>query len=153
MDVIRSWTCWTPFLGKGVDARAVEPLRGSLAREKRLDTCQALFLAVAVRADDHDGFAELLHAADDVTRTGGAPIPERDEHVAGLRHLMIAAHTSGLPEALPVGAEELMLDLMLPRPAIAELIGATGSAGDDLRDAMAIRREHLAQALIVGERA
>ena len=41
---------------------------------------------------------------------GGLPIPERDEQVACLRHLVIAAHTGAFPEALPVGAEELMLD-------------------------------------------
>ena len=51
---------------------------------------------------------------------------------------MIAAHTSGLPKPLPVGAKELMPDSVLPGPAIAELIGATGSAGEDLRDVMLV---------------
>ena len=45
-----------------------------------------------------------------------------------------------------------MLDLMLPGPAIAELIRALGAAGDDLRDAVALRRQRLTQELIVGER-
>ena len=65
---------------------------------------------------------------------------------------MIAARTSGLPEALPVGAEELMLDLMLPRPAIAELISATSAAREDLRDAGALQCQRLTQELIVGKR-
>src|SRR5262249_60123698 len=42
-----------------------------------------------------------------------------------------------------------MLDRVLPRPAVAELIRAPGAAGDDLRDAMAIRRQRLTQELIV----
>ena len=64
---------------------------------------------------------------------------------------MIAAHTGRLPEALLVGTKELMLDLMLPGPAVAELIGATGAAGEDLRDAGALWRQHLAQELIVSQ--
>jgi hypothetical protein len=32
------------------------------ASEKRLDTCQALFLCGGIRVDDHDRFAKLLHA-------------------------------------------------------------------------------------------
>ena len=86
-------------------------------------------------------------------RAGRAPIPERQEQVAGLRHLVVAAHASAFPKALPISAEELMLDLMLPGPAIAELIGAAGAAGDDLRDAGALRCQRLTQELIVGERA
>ena len=108
--MILSWTCWTPFFCKGVYARAIEPLRGSLAREKRLDTCQALFLCCGLHPDDHDGFAELAHALHHVGGACGPPIPERDEQVAGLRHLVITAHTGAFPEALPIGAEELMLD-------------------------------------------
>ena len=84
-------------------------------------------------------------------RAWGPPIPERDEQVPCLRHLVIPAHTGRLPEALPVGAKELMLDGVLPGPAVAELIGATGSAGEDLRDAMALRCQRLAQQLIVGK--
>src|SRR5438132_8984570 len=100
------------------------------------------FSCLAIRADDHDGFAELLHAADHVTRAGRAPIPEGEEHVAGLRHLVVAAHTGAFPKALPISAKELMLDLMLPRPAIAELIGAARTSREDLGDTMAIRRQH-----------
>src|SRR5262249_15812182 len=102
--------------------------------------------------DYHDGFAELLHAADHVLCAGRAPIPERQEHVAGLRHLVIPAHTGRLPEALPISAKELMLDLMLPGPAIAELIRTPGAAGDDLRDVVALRCQCLTQELIVGKR-
>ena len=46
-----------------------------------------------------------------------------------------------------------MLDRVLPGPAIAELIRTAGAAGEDLGDAVAIRRQRLAQELIVGERA
>jgi len=66
---------------------------------------------------------------------------------------MIAAHTGRLPEALPVGAKELMPDGVFPGPAVAELIGAAGAAGDDLGDAGALRCQRLTQELIVGERA
>ena len=61
----------------------------------------------------------------------------------------ITAHACGLPQALPISAEELMLDGMLPGPAVAELVSAFGTAGDDLCDAMAIRCQRLAQQLIV----
>jgi len=88
-----------------------------------------------------------------VGRACGLPIPERDEHVAGLRHLVVAAHASAFPEALPLGAEELMPDGVLPGPTVAELIRAPRAAGDDLRDAGALRCQRLTQALIVGERA
>src|SRR5215468_9972950 len=102
-----------------------------------------------VEPDHHDGFAELLHAADHVTRAGRAPIPERQEHVACLRHLEVAAHASAFPKALPVGAKELMPDGVLPGPAVAELICAFGAARDDLRDAVALWCQRLAQQLIV----
>ena len=88
-----------------------------------------------------------------MTRAGRASIPERQEHVAGLRHLVVAAHASAFPKPLPVGMEELMLDLMFPRPAVAELIRAPGAAGDNLRDTEALRCQRLTQELIVGERA
>src|SRR5262245_15738780 len=107
------------------------------------------FLCLVIRADEHDGFAKLLHAADHVLRAGRAPIPERQEHVACLRHLVVAAHASAFPKALPISAKELMPDGVLPGPAIAELIGAAGAAGDDLRDAVALRCQRLAQQLIV----
>ena len=38
---------------------------------------------------------------------------------------------------------------MLPGPAVAELVSAVGTACEDLRDAMAIRCQRLAQQLIV----
>jgi len=99
---------------------------------------RSLFLRLAIRADDDTGLAKLLHAADHVGAACGHTVPKADQQVAGLRHLMIAAHTSGLPKPLPVGAKELMPDSVLPGPAIAELIGATGSAGEDLRDVMLV---------------
>ena len=110
-------------------------------------------LCRGVCADNHDWFAELAHALHHMRRACGSPIPEREEQVAGLRHLVIAAHTGRLPEALPVGAEELMLDLMLPGPAVAELVSAFGTAGEDLRDAGALRGQRLAQELIIRKRA
>ena len=82
----------------------------------------------------------------------GLPIPERDEQVAGLRHLVITAHPGAFAKPLPVGAEELMAHGVLPGPAVAELIRAPGPARDDLCDAVAIRRQHLAELLVVGER-
>ena len=109
-------------------------------------------LCGAIRADDHDGFAKLAHALHHVGGAWGLAIPARDEDIASLRHLVIAPHTCGLPEALPFRAEELMPDLVLPRPTVAELIRAPGPACDDLRNAVAIRRQHLAEHLVVGER-
>jgi len=114
---------------------------------------RSLFLRLTIRADDDTGLAKLLHAADHVTRAGRAPVPERQEHVACLRHLEVAAHASAFPKALPISAKELMLDLMFPRPAIAELIGAAGAAGDDLGDVGALWCQRLTQELIVTERA
>jgi hypothetical protein len=78
---------------------------------------------------------------------------KRDQHVPCLRHHMIPAHTGAFPEALPLGAKELMLDGVLPGPAVAELIRAAGAAGDDLRDAGALRRQRLTQERIIRERA
>src|SRR5262249_16223301 len=117
--------------------------RSAWTRVRRFFSCRR------VELDHHDGFAELLHAADHVGAAFGPTGPKADQQVAGLCHLVVAAHTSGFPEAFPLGAKELMLDLMLPGPAVAELIGATGAAGEDLRDAMALRCQRLAQKLIV----
>ena len=111
------------------------------------------FLRLAIRADDDTGLAKLLHAADHVGTAFGHTVPKADQHVAGLRHLVIPAHTGRLPEALPISAKELMLDGVFPGPAIAELIRAARAAGEDLRDAGALRCQRLAQELIVGERA
>ena len=111
------------------------------------------FLCRGVRADDHDGFAELAHAADHVTRTGRAPIPEGEEHVACLRHLVVVAHTGAFSKALPIGAKELMLDGVLPGPAVAERIRAVGTAGKDLGDAAFVWCQRLTQELIICERA
>src|SRR5712691_11111132 len=101
----------------------------------------------------HHRFAQLLHALDHVRGAWRLPIPARNEDVSSLGHLVVPAHAGGLAEPLPLRAEELMPDLVLPGPAVAELIRAPGAARDDLCDAVAIRRQHLAQALIVGERA
>src|SRR5947207_11254286 len=92
----------------------------------------------------HHRFAQLLHALDHVRGAWRLPIPARDEDVSSLGHLVVPAHACGLPEACPLRAEELMPDLVLPGPAVAELIRAPGPACDDLRDAVAIRRQHLA---------
>jgi hypothetical protein len=83
---------------------------------------------------------------------GGPPIPEREEHVAGLRHLVVAAYTGAFPEALPVCGEAARAHVMPHGPAKAELIRAPSTAGDDLRDAVALRCQCLTQELIVGER-
>jgi hypothetical protein len=111
-----------------------------------------LLLGGGIHADDHHRFAQLTHTLHHVGGACGAPIPERDEHVACLRHLVITAHTSAFPKALPISAKELMLDRVLPCPAVAELIGAAGAAGEDLRDAVALWCQRLTQELIIGER-
>ena len=113
----------------------------------------SLLLGGGIHADDHHRFAQLTHTLHHVGGACGAPIPERDEHVACLRHLVVTAHTGRLPEALPISAKDLMPDGVLPRPAVAELIGAAGAAGDDLRDAVALRCQRLTQELIIRERA
>src|SRR5438105_618322 len=100
----------------------------------------------------HHRFAQLLHALDHVRGAWRLAVPARDEDVASLGHLVIAPHTCGLAEALPFRAEELMPDRVLPRPTVTELIRAPGSAGEDLRNAVAIRRQHLAEPLVVGKR-
>src|SRR5215831_17321493 len=112
----------------------------------------SLLLCLAIRADDHDGFAELLHAADHVTRAGRAPIPERQEHVAGLRHLVVAAHACGLPKALPVRGEAARAHVMPHGPAKAELIRAPSTAVNDFGDVVALRCQCLTQELIVSKR-
>jgi hypothetical protein len=88
-----------------------------------------------------------------VPGAGRLPIPEREEHIAGLRHLEVAAHTGGFSKALPVGTEEPMSDGVLPGPAVAELFGTSLSAREDLGDAIPLWRQRLAQALVIGERA
>ena len=108
----------------------------------------SLLLGGGIRVDDHHRFAQLAHALHHVGRAWGPPIPEHDEQVASLRHLVIAAHACGLPKALPVRGEAARADMVLERPAKAELIGAAGAAGEDLRDAMAFWRQRLAQVLI-----
>jgi hypothetical protein len=128
-------------------------LRGSRTREKRLDTCQALFLRLAIRADDHDGLAKLLHALHHVARAWGLPIPERHQQVACLGELVVTPHASAFPKARPVRGEAARAHVMPHGPAKAELIRTAGAAGDDLGDAVALRCQRLAQELIVGERA
>jgi len=113
----------------------------------------SLLLGGGIRVDDHHRFAQLAHALHHVGRACRAPIPERDEHVACLRHLVVTAHTGRLPEALPIGAKELMFDGVFPGPAVAELIRAASATGDDLRNAGALRCQRLAQELIIRERA
>ena len=109
-----------------------------------------MFLLVEV--DDDDRLAKVPHTLNDMGRSGRCFVPERDEDIAGLGHLVIAAHACGLAEALPFRTEELMPDRVLPRPTVAELIRPPGPAGEDLRNAVAIRRQHLAEPLVVGER-
>jgi hypothetical protein len=134
--------------------RAVEPSRGSLARGWELDIRAQLsfFLRGDVDADDHHGLAQCTHALDHVRDAWRFVAPERDEHIASLGHLVITAHACGLPEALPVGLEALPRDLFAPGPTLPECVSARRTTREDLRDAGAIRRQHLAQVLVVGER-
>src|SRR6266436_3917530 len=100
----------------------------------------------------HHRFAQLVHALDHVCGAWRLAVPARDEDVSSLGHLVVTPHACGLAEPLPIRAEELMPDLVLPGPAVAELIRAPGAAREDLCDAVAIRRQHLAEPLVVGER-
>src|SRR6266853_2537168 len=103
-------------------------------------------------AHHNHGLAQLLHALDHVGGAWRLAIPARDEDVSSLGHLVVTTHACGLPEALPFRAEELMPDRVLPRPTVAELIRPPGPAGEDLRNAVAIRCQHLAEPLVVSER-
>src|SRR6266581_7167582 len=81
------------------------------------------------REAHHDHrLAHGVHALDHVRGAWRLAVPERDEDVACLGHLVVPAHAGGLPKALPFRAEELMPDLVLPRPTVAELIRAPGPA-------------------------
>ena len=88
-----------------------------------------------------------------MTRAGRAPIPKRQEQVACLRHLVIAAHACGLPKALPVCGEAARAHVMPHGPAKAELIRAPSTAVNDFGEAVAFWRQRVTQELIVGERA
>src|SRR5215471_17372107 len=110
-----------------------------------------IFLRGGVAADEHHRLAQGAHALDQVCGAGRLPVPERDEHVAGLGHLVVTAHAGSLAETLPLGAEALRGDRVLPRPAEAEAVGAPGLAREDLGDTMTIRRQNLAQELIVSK--
>jgi hypothetical protein len=111
----------------------------------------SLLLGRGLHADDHDRFAKLLHAADHVTRAGRAPIPERQEHVAGLRHLEVAAHASAFPKPLPVRRKAREAHAVAQGPADAEAVRAAGAASDDLGDAVLIWCQRLAQELVIRE--
>ena len=93
-----------------------------------------------------------MHARNHVRGAWSVVDMKRDQHVSCLGQLVIAPHASGLTKPLPVRPEELMLDRVLPGPAVAEHLRAPSAAREDLRDAMALRRQDLAQALVVGER-
>ena len=123
-----------------------------MASRRRLPRWHLLDRSCPRTPHHHHRFAQLLHALDYVRGAWRLPIPARNEDVSSLGHLVVPAHAGGLPEALPFRAEELMPDLVLPRPTVAELIRAPGPACDDLRNAVAIRRQHLAEHLVVGER-
>ncbi len=99
----------------------------------------------------HHRFAQLLHALDHVRGAWRLAVPARDEDVSSLGHLVVPAHAGGLPKALPVGLEALPGDLFAPGPTLPQRVGAPGAARDDLCDAVAIRRQHLAEPLVVGE--
>jgi len=113
----------------------------------------SLLLGRGLHLDDHDRFPQRTHARDHVRGAWAVMDMKRDQQVPCLRHLVIAAHACGLPKALPVRGEAARADMVLERPAKAELIRAPGAAVQHLRDAMALRRQRLTQELIVGERA
>src|SRR5262249_647272 len=109
------------------------------------------FLRGGVTADEYHRLAQGAHALDQVCGAGRLTVPEGDEHVATLGQLVVPAHAGGLPKALPLGAEALRGDRVLPRPAEAEAVGAPGLAREDLGNAVTIRRQHLTQELIVSQ--
>src|SRR5262249_36143284 len=76
-----------------------------------------------------------------------------DTQLSRLTWIPVTAHTGAFPKPLPIGAEELMLDRVLPGPAVAELVPTAGAAGDDLGDTVALWCQRLAQELIIRERA
>ena len=114
---------------------------------------RSLFLRLAIRADDDTRLAKLLHAADHVGAACGHIVPKADQQVAGLRHLVIAAHACGLPKALPVCGEAARAHVMPHGPAKAEPICAPRTAVHDFGEAVAFWRQRVTQELIVGERA
>ena len=89
--------------------------------------------------------AHGVHALDHVRGAWRLAVPERDEDVSSLGHLVVPAHAGGLPKALPVGLEALPGDLFAPGPTLPQRVGAPGATREDLRDAVAIRREHLTE--------
>ena len=109
------------------------------------------FLRGGVDADDHHRLAQGAHALDHVRGAWRFVVPECDEHIADLGHLVVTAHAGGLPEALPFGLEELK-GPVCSSPTLPERVGTPCPSREDLCDAVALRRQHLAQALIVGER-
>src|SRR2546422_8113095 len=92
--------------------------------------------------------AHGVHALDHVRAAWRLAVPEGDERVACLGHLVVPAHAGGLPKALPVGLEALPGDLFAPGPTLPQRVGAPGAAGDNLRDAVALWCQRLAQELI-----
>jgi hypothetical protein len=91
--------------------------------------------------DDHDGFAQLLHAAHHMGSAWRAPIPEGEEHIACLSELLVAPRPCGLPEALPIRYEAARADVVLDGPAKAEPIGPAGAAVQHLRHQMFVQAE------------
>ena len=113
----------------------------------------SLLLGGGIHADDHHRFAQLAYALHHVGTSFGHTVPKADQNIAGLRHLVIAAHTCGLSKAFPVRGEAARADVVLDGPAKAELIGPTGAAVQHLCDAVALRPECLTQERIIRERA
>ena len=111
------------------------------------------FLCLAIRADDHDGFAELAHALDHVRRAVTHAVPEGNQDVAGLGHLAIAVVPGRRAQALPLGWEPVAWHLVGTCPGFPELIGAAGAPGDDGGNAGGIGRQRLTEQSVVGEAA
>src|SRR5215510_10775640 len=114
---------------------------------------QALFLCRGARADDHDGFAELVHALDHVRRAVTDAVPEGHQDVAGLGHLAIAVVPGRRAQALPLGWEPMARHLVRARPGCPELVGASGATGDDGGHAGGVGRQRLTEQSVVGEAA
>jgi hypothetical protein len=88
----------------------------------RLRRCPHYVVLCAV--DGNHRFAQGTHALDQVHGAWRWAVPEHDEDVFRLAHLVIAPHASGLPESLPVRAEALVCDHVLPGPTVAERLRA-----------------------------
>jgi|GEM_PF-3969022 len=73
----------------------------------------------SVRSVDEDAKTTLLREFDHVRRTAAIAVPDRDEAVGVLRHLLVADRSSALSEGLPIRRKALHGQAALRRPEFA----------------------------------